>query len=420
MSNLTLNQNQNNDQRVNYELIGAANLTPIKAWIKGVPLDNGARQQLLNLATMPFIYSHIAVMPDAHEGRGSTIGSVIPTLGAIIPAGVGVDLGCGMMAVRTTLKSSDLPDNLRPLRNAIEKAVPVGFGKWNNLTKADPAYEAVTRAWTLLVPGWEKIIERHPDVDNGHVNHHCHLGTLGTGNHFIEVCVDESDAVWLMLHSGSRGVGNRIGTYFIELAQEDMRKHMVNLPDKDLAYLEEGSDHFTEYLEAVTWAQEFALMNRVIMMEQVEQALSSLRGLPSFSRSLESINCHHNYVARETHFDTSVWVTRKGAVRAQTGDMGIIPGSMGVGSYIVRGKGNPDSFNSCSHGAGRTMSRTQAKKKISLEQHLADTKGVECRKDADIIDESPRAYKSLDDVMNAQSDLIDIQHRLKTLVCVKG
>jgi tRNA-splicing ligase RtcB (3'-phosphate/5'-hydroxy nucleic acid ligase) len=305
------------------------------------------------------------------------------------------------------------------LRNAIEKAVPVGFGKWDNLTSSDAAYSPVASAWAQLSPGWSKILERHPEVDNGRVNHHAHLGTLGTGNHFIEICLDESDNVWLMLHSGSRGVGNRIGTYFIELAKQDMRKHMINLPDEDLSYLEEGSEYFSDYLHAVSWAQEFALLNRVIMMEQVELALKKCR-LPSFKRAVECINCHHNYVAQEHHFDALVWVTRKGAVRAQSGDMGIIPGSMGVGSYIVRGKGNPDSFNSCSHGAGRAMSRTQAKKKISLDQHLADTNGVECRKDEGIIDESPRAYKSLDDVMSAQNDLVEIEHKLRTLVCVKG
>ncbi len=403
----------------NYESIGIDGQTPIKAWIKGVSLEAGARQQLLNLATLPFIYSHIAVMPDAHSGRGSTIGSVIPTLGAIIPAAVGVDLGCGMMAVRTTLNAAQLPDNLRPLRNAIEKAVPVGFGKWDKLSSSDPVYDSVTSGWAQLRDGWSKILERHPDVDNGHVNHHVHLGTLGTGNHFIEICLDDSDNVWLMLHSGSRGVGNRIGTYFIELAKEDMRKHMINLPDEDLSYLEEGTDYFADYLHAVSWAQEFALLNRIIMMQQVELALKSCR-LPQFERAIECINCHHNYVAQEKHFGELVWMTRKGAVRAQAGDLGIIPGSMGVGSYIVKGKGNPDSFNSCSHGAGRTMSRNQAKKQISLQQHLADTSGVECRKDEGIIDESPRAYKPLDDVMNAQSDLVEIQHKLKTLVCVKG
>lgn len=408
--------------QVNFDLIQIEGQKPIKAWIKGVSLEDEARQQLLNLSKLPFIYSHIAVMPDAHLGKGSTIGSVIPTLGAIIPAAVGVDLGCGMMAVHTTLKASDLPDDLKPLRTAIERAVPVGFGKWSTdqLASDHPVFDSLSAAWDQLKPGWERIVEKHPQVENGKVNHYVHLGTLGTGNHFIEVCTDESDEVWFMLHSGSRGVGNRIGTYFIDLAKKDMKKHVVNLPDQDLAYLQEGSEYFDDYLHAVSWAQSFAMINRTIMMEQVEIALKSIRKLPDFRANVECINCHHNYVAREKHFDNEVWVTRKGAVRAQQGDMGIIPGSMGVGSFIVRGRGNPESFNSCSHGAGRAMSRNAAKKRISLQQHINDTKSVECRKDAGIIDESPRAYKSLDAVMKAQSDLVEIVHKLTPLVCVKG
>jgi tRNA-splicing ligase RtcB (3'-phosphate/5'-hydroxy nucleic acid ligase) len=331
-----------------------------------------------------------------------------------------VDLGCGMMAVKTSMTAAQLPDDLKPIRDAIEKAVPVGRAGHGDLKGDHPARKPVENAWKKLSPGWYKILEKHPDVENGHVNHVTHIGSLGTGNHFIEVCLDESDQVWLMLHSGSRGVGNRIGTYFIELAQKDMKKHFINLPDEDLAYFNEGAEYFDDYLHAVEWAQQFAMINRVTMMDQVELALRKLGSLPGFELSQLVINCHHNYVAREEHFGQKLWLTRKGAVRAQAGDWGIIPGSMGVGSYIVRGKGNPESFNSCSHGAGRLMSRNQAKKQISLEQHLKDTAGVECRKDEGIIDESPSAYKPLDAVMAAQSDLVEIVHKLRPVVCVKG
>lgn len=407
------------NEKTNYEIIESGH-KPIKAWLRGISLDVLAREQLLNLSQLPFVHPHIAVMPDAHAGKGSTIGSVIPTVSAIIPAAVGVDLGCGMMAVKTSLTANQLPDDLKPIRDAIEKAVPVGRAGHGDLKGDHPARKPVESAWKKLAPGWYKILEAHPDVDNGHVNHVAHIGSLGTGNHFIEVCLDESENVWLMLHSGSRGVGNRIGTYFIELAQKDMKKHFINLPDEDLAYFNEGAQYFNDYLHAVEWAQRFAMINRVTMMDQVEIALRKLGNLPEFTLSQLVINCHHNYVAREEHFGQKLWLTRKGAVRAQAGDWGIIPGSMGVGSYIVRGKGNPESFNSCSHGAGRLMSRNQAKKQISLEQHLKDTAGVECRKDEGIIDESPSAYKPLDAVMAAQSDLVEIVHKLRPVVCVKG
>ncbi len=402
-----------------YEIIRSHERKPIKAWIKGVSLEQAALQQLVNMASLPFIHKHIAVMPDAHMGKGTTVGSVIPTMKAIIPAAVGVDLGCGMVAVATTLKAEDLPDNLRPLRAAIEDAVPVGLGFWHNdITSGHPAEQAVNGAWSTLAAGWDTIAAKHPQVDQGVKKNRQQLGTLGSGNHFIEVLLDGDDNVWLMLHSGSRGVGNRIGTYFIELARKEMAKNNIRLPDQDLAYLSEGAVHFDDYLEAVQWAQDYAYLNRQVMMDQVITALKKV--LPPFETRAQVINCHHNYVARETHFGDEIWVTRKGAVRAQLGDWGIIPGSMGTGSYIVKGKGNAHSFNSCSHGAGRTMSRTKAKKMISLEQHADATKHVECRKDAGILDESPAAYKPLDDVMKAQADLIEIVHKLRPLVCVKG
>ena len=277
---------------------------------------------------------------------------------------------------------------------------------------------AAAAAWDLLQPGYDAIVARHPAV--GHSNHRTHLGTLGTGNHFIEVCLDEADRVWFLLHSGSRGVGNRIGSYFIELAKKDMRRWMINLPDEDLAYLPEGTEHFREYVEAVEWAQVFALTNRRLMMDAIVAAVAEVPGIPPFAVGVEAVNCHHNYVAREHHYGQNVLVTRKGAVRAREGDLGIIPGSMGARSYIVRGKGNPESFHSCSHGAGRAMSRAEAKRRFTLADHAEATAGVECRKDADVIDETPGAYKSIDAVMEAQKDLVEIVHTLRQVVCVKG
>lgn len=404
----------------NYNVIDSGHGVPVKAWTRGVPFEDSARDQVLNVARLPFIHKWVAVMPDVHTGKGATIGSVIPTVGAIVPAAVGVDIGCGMMAVKTSLSANDLPDNLIQVRSAIEAAVPHGRthnggpndrGAWGEIP------DAVALVWNDMRDEFARIAEKHPKVAKA--NHVKHLGTLGTGNHFVEVCLDENDAVWFMLHSGSRGVGNRIGSYFIELAKNDMRQWFINLPDKDLAYLPEGSEHFRDYVQAVDWAQRFALSNRSIMMAHVVEAVA--RVLPQvFAAQVEAVNCHHNYVAREHHFGKNVWVTRKGAVRAAEGDLGIIPGSMGACSYIVRGKGNADSFHSCSHGAGRTMSRTEARRRFSVEDHVQATAGVECRKDKDVIDETPAAYKSIDAVMAAQHDLVDIVYTLRQVVCVKG
>lgn len=396
---------------------------PIKAWIRGVELEESAARQLQATAQLPILHHHLAVMPDVHWGMGATIGSVIPTLGAIVPAAVGVDLGCGMCAVQTTLDASDLPDNLRGLRKMIEQAVPHGRtsgrgrgkdkGSWKDIPKR------VSNLWKEhLAPGFEELAERHPVFHN--TNNIGHLGTLGTGNHFIEVCLDEADRVWFMLHSGSRGVGNRIASVFIEKAKKDMENHLGTLPDQNLSYLSEGSENFNDYVEGVLWAQRFARLNRQVMMEHVIQAAGKVRELPPFRADLMAVNCHHNYVQRETHFGEECWVTRKGAVRAGKGELGIIPGSMGAKSFIVSGKGNPDSFESCSHGAGRTMSRTQAKKTYSLDDHARATAHVECRKDEGVIDETPMAYKDIDAVMAAQSDLVDIVHTLRQVVCVKG
>jgi tRNA-splicing ligase RtcB len=403
-----------------YEVLHQAGQAPIKMWTRGVPVDESSKRQLLNTASMPFIYRWLAVMPDVHYGKGSTIGSVIPTKGAIIPAAVGVDIGCGMMAVRTSLNASDLPDDLAPVRAALEKAVPHGRsqgrskrdkGAWEDLPSA------TGEAWKVLAPGFKAIVDKHPKLAKANTANH--LGTLGTGNHFLEVCLDQEQRVWLMLHSGSRGVGNMIGSYFIERAKEDMRTHFINLPDTDLAYFPEGTPNFDDYWEAVDWAQRFALQNRQVMMRHAVDALRTAIPKP-FEAHLEAVNCHHNYVARETHYGDEILVTRKGAVRAAEGVMGIIPGSMGAKSFIVRGLGNAESFCSCSHGAGRVMSRTEAKRRFTVADHIEATAGVECRKDEAVIDETPRAYKDIDAVMAAQSSLVEVVHTLRQVVCVKG
>ena len=404
----------------NYNIEDVAGGVSIKMWTRGVPVEDEARKQLANAARLPIVFRHIAAMPDVHLGIGATVGSVIPTLKAIIPAAVGVDIGCGMMAAKTTLRAEDLPDNLGPLRLAIERAVPHGSvprnrgrdtGSWENPP------ETVDQIWATLADEFDALCELHPRLKN--TNNRKHLGTLGTGNHFIEVCLDEEGAVWFMLHSGSRGVGNAIGTHFIELAKKDAERHERNLPDQDLAYFEEGAQYFGDYVRAVSWAQKFAQRNREVMMTNLIATVRKVITKP-FESHVEAVNCHHNYVQQERHFGEDVFVTRKGAVSAAKGQMGIIPGSMGARSYIVRGLGNPESFDSCSHGAGRVMSRTKAKKLFTVEDHAKATAGVECRKDADVIDETPMAYKDIDAVMAAQDDLVEIVHTLRQSVCVKG
>jgi len=394
---------------------------PVKTWTKGVLVEEKARKQLNNIASLPFIHSHVAAMPDVHWGMGATIGSVIATKGAIVPAAVGVDIGCGMMAYQTTLGANDLPDNLHAIRCDIEAAVP--HGRTDNGGKNDRGgfgtiLSVNEKRWAGLDSRYADIIAKHPKAKS--YNGINHLGTLGTGNHFIEVCLDESDAVWVMLHSGSRGVGNRIGSYFISRAKEEMERWHINefLPDQDLSYLVENTEMFDDYVNAVGWAQDFAAENRKSMMDATLGALR--KHLPEFSITDMAVNCHHNYVNQENHFGEKVWVTRKGAVRARIDDLGIIPGSMGTGSFIVRGKGNPESFCSCSHGAGRAMSRGQAKKEISLDQHVAAMQGIEARTDVGVLDESPAAYKDINSVMAAQADLIDVVHTLRQIINVKG
>ena len=403
-----------------YEVLHEEGSFPVKSWTRNVPFDDNAKQQLKNIAKMPFIHKWVAAMPDVHLGKGATIGSVIPTTGAIIPAAVGVDLGCGMMAVKTSLRADQLPDDLASLRSRIERAVPhgrsIGRGKRDKGSWGQEPKD-VLNAWKPLADAFNIMCDKYPFLKQ--TNNMRHLGTLGGGNHFIEICLDESDDVWVMLHSGSRGVGNRIGTYFIEQAKKDMERYFIQLPDKDLAYIPEGSPMFREYTLSVAWAQDFARINREVMMARVLAALKDEMSIP-FTTEAEVVNCHHNYISRENHFDKNVWVTRKGAVSARQGEMGIIPGSMGAKSFIVRGLGNADSFCSCSHGAGRIMSRTKAKKLVSLEEHKKAVAGVECRIDNNIIDETPAAYKPIEKVMKAQEDLVEIVHTLKQVVCVKG
>jgi len=394
---------------------------PIKMWTKGVPVEDEAKKQLANTARLPIVFKHIAAMPDVHLGIGATVGSVVPTFKAIIPAAVGVDIGCGMMACKTTLRAEDLPDNLGPLRAAIEKAVPHGMTPIRQRGRDKGTWETppslVDQAWATLKDEFDAICKRYPRLKN--TNNHKHLGTLGTGNHFIEVCLDEAGAVWFMLHSGSRGVGNAIGTTFIELAKKDAERNNVHLPDKDLAYFEEGSQYFGDYVRGVGWAQKFARLNREVMMKNLVATVKQVITKP-FETHVEAVNCHHNYVQKETHFGQEVFVTRKGAVSAKKGELGIIPGSMGARSYIVRGLGNPESFESCSHGAGRVMSRTKAKKMFTVEDQIKATEGVECRKDEAVIDEIPMAYKDIDAVMEAQKDLVEVVYTLKQVLCVKG
>lgn len=392
---------------------------PIKCWTDGVLFEEEAQRQLMGIATLPFIYKWIAVMPDVHAGKGSTIGTVLPTVGAIIPSCVGVDIGCGMQAVRTNLVASDLPDNLHAIRHKIEQDIPHGSnpkeGKGRGAWAEIPEHVAIQ--WGKLSEKFAAICLKHPRLKN--TNNISHLGTLGGGNHFIEICLDENQHVWFMLHSGSRGVGNAIGTHFIELAKKDMARYFINLPDKDLAYLPEGSQYFGDYVSAVFWAQSFAKLNRDIMMNTLINSVSNMLGREIILLD-EIVDCHHNYISKESHYDQNIFVTRKGAVRARQGDMGIIPGSMGAKSFIVRGLGNPESFHSCSHGAGRVMSRTKAKSLISEMEHKESLKGVECRNNASTLDETPACYKNIDDVMAAQSDLVEIVHTLKQILVVKG
>ena len=388
-------------------------LVPVRIYTGEV--EAAARAQLVNVSRLPIVHHHVAAMPDVHLGIGATVGSVIPTLRAIIPAAVGVDIGCGMMAARLSLTSNELDEKaLGKVFNQISRDVPVGFGQHKDRDVRDHAARPFQK-------GLRRILDKHPGIEKrkGKSTSWPHqLGTLGGGNHFIEVCLDEANRVWVMLHSGSRGIGNAIGSYFIELAKRDAERLSLSLPDKDLAYFPEGAAHFGDYVEALGWAQDYARANREEMMDLVLEALR--RHLPGFEVTGEAVNCHHNYVERERHFGEEVWLTRKGAIRARAGELGIIPGSMGARSYIVRGKGSAESFHSCAHGAGRKMSRNAAQKAFSLEDLKSQTEGVICRKDKGVLDEIPGAYKDIDEVMANQSDLVEVVHTLKQVLCVKG
>ncbi|MDT0195181.1 RtcB family protein [Arthrobacter sp. AB6] len=373
-------------------------------------LDEKTREQAVMTSQLPFIYPHLALMPDAHLGKGATVGSVIPTLGAIIPAAVGVDIGCGMIAVRTQYGLKDLPKDRKTLREDIERAIPLSAGHNNRtvLPTAEPRIAELKRlaAKAGFNPG--QYVEKWE----------LQLGSLGSGNHFIEVCADESDAVWLFLHSGSRGIGNKIAQHHIGIARRVVTKSRVHLPDPDLAYLEEGTPQFERYIAELRWAQHFALLNREEMMDRVTTQFGHwVRGRV---RELERINCHHNFTQQETHYGKSVWVSRKGAIKAGPGDPGLIPGSMGTASYVVEGRGNPASLNSSPHGAGREYSRNAARKAFSLEELKKAMRGIEFRASEAFIDEIPAAYKPIDQVMHDAADLVSVRHKLRQLVNVKG
>lgn len=386
---------------------------PIKIYTQDIEAE--AIEQLRKIAQLDFIYPHVAVMPDVHLGIGATVGSVIPTRQAIIPAAVGVDIGCGMNAVRLSLSAAQLPDDLKRLRSEIERKVPVGFALHKQV-------KAKSSTLSPLEKRLKVITDKHPGLlrmlRNFDQTWQKQLGTLGGGNHFIELCRDEQDQVWVMLHSGSRGLGNCIGTYFIERAKKEAQHRFGHVPDKDLSYFAAGSASFDDYIEAVQWAQDYAFENRREMMRLILEAIRP--HLPGFQLSKEAVNCHHNYVQQEQHFGEQVWVTRKGAIRAGQDELGIIPGSMGAKSYIVKGKGNPDSFCSCSHGAGRRMSRSKAKRLFDSNDIAQQTAGIECRKDTGVVDEIPAAYKDIDTVMANQADLVDVVHTLKQIICIKG
>jgi tRNA-splicing ligase RtcB len=391
----------------------ASSAVPVRIWTDDI--DDASRHQLANIAALPIVHHHVAAMPDVHLGIGATIGSVIATRGAIIPAAVGVDIGCGMVACRLSLDARQLDERaLQRIFDQISRDVPVGRAQHADdrapVMAARP-FEARLKALTKRHPQLLKSFGKFSKWVN-------QIGTLGGGNHFIEVCLDEADRVWVMLHSGSRGIGNALATYFIDLARQDAERHSIHLPDRDLAYFREGSVHFDDYVEAVHWAQEYAFANRECMLDLVLAALT--RHLPPFTVAGEVVNCHHNYVAREHHYGADVWVTRKGAIRARAGDPGIVPGSMGARSYIVRGRGNPESFTSSAHGAGRRMSRNEAMRRFSEGELRAQTAGVLCRKDSGVLDEIPGAYKDIDVVMANQDDLTEIVHTLKQVVCIKG
>lgn len=389
---------------------------PVKIYTTDV--EQSAINQLYAMSQLSFIHSHIAVMPDVHTGKGATVGSVIPTKKAIIPATVGVDIGCGMNALRLSIKANQLPNNLKNARLAIEKYVPVGFAKHKQIMAKMSTLDPLAIRLKRITDKHKGLLKMLNNFDRTWAKQ---LGTLGGGNHFIELCIDENDDVWIMLHSGSRGIGSCIGEYFITLAKKENETRFGYIPDRDLSYFAEGSSYFNDYLEAVEWAQDYAMENRKEMMRLIIKALHSPdANFPHFTITKEAINCHHNYISQEVHFGEMVYVTRKGAISAYAGELGIIPGSMGAKSYIVRGRGETQSFCSCSHGAGRKMSRGKAARTFVVDDLIAQTQGIECRKDKGVIDEIPHAYKDIDEVMQKQADLVEVVHTLKQVLCIKG
>lgn len=383
---------------------------PVKIWTNEVDIQS--LNQLSNIAQLPFIHKHVAAMPDVHLGKGATVGSVIATKNAIIPAAVGVDIGCGMAAYQLSLSAIHLPNSLHDLRNEIEKVVPLGAGGAHSRFSPN-----VSKLFDVVPFSVETVLNKFGGSKMWQTAVK-QVGTLGSGNHFIELCLDQNDQVWLMLHSGSRGIGNKIGQFYIEQAKEYCQKHFISLPDPDLAYLVSETELFNDYWEALNWAQNYAMQNRNFMLNAIGEVLK--RMLPSFVYTEKAINCHHNYATLENHYGENVYVTRKGAIRARENDLGIIPGSMGTRSYIVAGKGNSESFCSCSHGAGRHLSRSKAKSMYTVDDLIEQTQGIECRKDAGVIDEIPSAYKSIDTVMENQSDLVEVLFELRQVLNIKG
>jgi tRNA-splicing ligase RtcB len=378
----------------------------VLSWVThGLSYDEEA--MLRNVSRLPCLYKHVALMPDAHLGKGSMVGSVIATKDAVIPATVGVDIGCGMMAVKTPFKSGILDRKLPELRHEIERAIPTGFNAYKESVDEASRWE-----------GWDTFSELHSGVQDRQRKAMIQLGTLGGGNHFIEVCIDTEDNVWLMLHSGSRNIGKELAERHIATAKSLHR--LSELPSPDLAYFIQGTPEFKAYWHDLDWAQKYAMKNREIMMKRLLKSFNRMFNAAKEFRPEIAVNCHHNYVAVEEHYGDKVFVTRKGAINAEDGRFGIIPGSMGAKSFIIKGLGNPESFNSCSHGAGRKMSRTKAKAKYTIADLEKQTKGVECRKDKGVVDEIPGAYKDIEKVMHAQRDLVEVVAELKQVVCVKG
>jgi tRNA-splicing ligase RtcB len=385
-----------------------AERVPVKIWTTDVEPE--AEQQLLNTARLPFVFKHVAAMPDVHFGKGATVGSVIATKGAICPAAVGVDIGCGMIAVPLSVTEQQAKDNLDKIYKSILRSVPVGYEGNHKITDS-------VQNWI----GWQDWDRLTAPVKDRLKNTTSQLGSLGGGNHFIELCLDQSNCVWIMLHSGSRNIGKTMAERHIDKAKGLMKQMFIDLPDPDLSYFVEQTAEFDAYMHDLEWCQNYAMQNRLEMLERVKKSISyAVFGeLQEIAHGL-SINCHHNYVSRENHFDTNVLITRKGAIRARTNDYGIIPGSMGTNSYIVRGLGNTDSFCSCSHGAGRSMSRTKARKTFTKEDLQKQTEGVLCRKDEGVLDEIPSSYKDINTVMENSSDLVETVAILKQFMCIKG